>query len=139
MTSSDSTPAVEKTPPRKLVVCLDGTTNEPEIGFTNVARMFDVASKSPEQLVYYDPGVGTMGTPAAIMPWGKALTRAAGMIAGYGIRDNIEQAYTCGIYPFDTSTCERTKRITRRGGRLIKCGKGIRRGQTLLSSPSGTE
>jgi uncharacterized protein (DUF2235 family) len=53
-----------------------------------------LASKSPAQLVYYDPGVGTMGAPAAITPWGKALTQAGGMIAGYGIRDNIEEAYT---------------------------------------------
>lgn len=78
---------------RNLVVCLDGTTNEPETGFTNVARLFDVADKSAHQLVYYDPGVGTLGAPAAITPWGKALTRAAGMVAGHGIKDNIGKAY----------------------------------------------
>lgn len=93
MTRSDSAQAVDNGP-RNLVVCLDGTTNEPETGFTNVARMFDVAEKSPAQLVYYDPGVGTMGARAAITPWGKAITQAAGMVAGYGIRDNIEEAYT---------------------------------------------
>ena len=80
--------------PRNLVVCLDGTGNQPETGFTNVARLFDVAEKSPRQLVYYDPGVGTLGAPAAISPWGKALTQFAGLVAGYGIKDNIAQAYT---------------------------------------------
>jgi uncharacterized protein (DUF2235 family) len=80
--------------PRNLLVCLDGTSNEPQTGFTNVARMFDVAEKSPGQFAYYDPGVGTLGARAAITPWGQALTQAAGMIAGYGIRDNIEEAYT---------------------------------------------
>lgn len=94
MTSSDSAPPAGASSPRNLVVCLDGTTNEPETGFTNVARMFDVAEKHSGQLVYYDPGVGTLGAPAAITPWGKALTRVAGMVAGYGIHDNIEQAYT---------------------------------------------
>src|SRR5262249_402963 len=94
MTSSGSAGPTEASRPRNLVVCLDGTSNEPETGFTNVARMFDVAEKGPAQLVYYDPGVGTMGAPGAITPWGKALTRVAGMGAGYGIRDNIEQAYT---------------------------------------------
>ena len=94
MTSSDSAQAPHAGGPRNLVVCLDGTTNEPETGFTNVARIFDVAEKSPAQLVYYDPGVGTMGARAAITPWGKALTRVAGMVAGYGIHDNIEEAYT---------------------------------------------
>jgi uncharacterized protein (DUF2235 family) len=94
MTSSDSTQPANASGPRNLVVCLDGTTNEPETGFTNVARMFDVAEKNSAQLVYYDPGVGTIGAPAAITPWGKALTQVAGMVAGYGIRDNIEQAYS---------------------------------------------
>jgi uncharacterized protein (DUF2235 family) len=46
---------------RNLVVCLDGTSNEPESGTTNVARTYAVAVKSESQLVYYDPGVGTMG------------------------------------------------------------------------------
>jgi uncharacterized protein (DUF2235 family) len=94
MTSSSSAQPADGSSPRNLVVCLDGTTNEPETGFTNVARMFDVAEKNPGQLAYYDPGVGTMGAAAAITPWGKALTQVAGMVAGYGIRDNIEQAYT---------------------------------------------
>lgn len=78
---------------RNLVICLDGTTNEPETGFTNVARMFDVCVKDAEQLVYYDPGVGTMGARAAVTQTGRAVTRAAGMVVGYGIRDNIDEAY----------------------------------------------
>jgi uncharacterized protein (DUF2235 family) len=94
MSNHDTTQTVIVENARNLVVCLDGTTNEPETGFTNVARMFDVAEKSARQLTYYDPGVGTIGAQAAITPWGKALTRAAGMVAGYGIRDNIEEAYT---------------------------------------------
>jgi uncharacterized protein (DUF2235 family) len=94
MTSSERTLPAHTSRPRNLVVCLDGTAAEPETGVTNVARMFDVAEKSPHQLVYYDPGVGTMGASAAITPWGKALTKVAGIIAGYGIQDNIEEAYT---------------------------------------------
>jgi len=80
--------------PRNLVICLDGTSNEPEQGATNVGRIYDAAVKDDTQLVYYDPGVGTMGARAAVTPLGRALTRIAGLIAGYGIRDNIEQAYT---------------------------------------------
>ncbi len=56
--------------------------------------MFDVCWKNKDQLVYYDPGVGTMGARAAITPWGKALTRVAGMAIGYGIKDDIQEAYT---------------------------------------------
>ena len=80
-------------PRRNLVICLDGTTNEPETGFTNVARNFDVCVKDDRQLVYYDPGVGTMGSRAAVTHIGRSATRFAGMVAGHGIRDNIEEAY----------------------------------------------
>lgn len=71
---------------RNLVVCLDGTRNEPEAGVTNVARVCDIAVKDDRQLVYYDPGVGTMGARSAITGFGKFLTRVAGMVVGYGVK-----------------------------------------------------
>jgi uncharacterized protein (DUF2235 family) len=78
---------------RALVLCLDGTRNEPETGTTNVARVYDIAAKDERQLVYYDPGVGTMGSRAAATRFGKALTRFAGLVVGFGIKDKIEDAY----------------------------------------------
>jgi uncharacterized protein (DUF2235 family) len=36
---------------RNLVLCLDGTNNEPETGTTNVARIFRIAAKDDDQLV----------------------------------------------------------------------------------------
>jgi uncharacterized protein (DUF2235 family) len=78
---------------RNLVLCLDGTSNEPETDVTNVARLFDLAIKDGDQLVYYDPGVGTMGARSAVSPIGKALTRVAGLVMGYGVRENISDAY----------------------------------------------
>ena len=50
--------------------------------------------KNDEQHVYYDPGVGTMGARSATTRAGQAATRAAGLVVGYGIRDNIAEAYT---------------------------------------------
>lgn len=79
---------------RAIVICLDGTSNEPESGTTNVARMYSLAVKSDEQLVYYDPGVGTMGARGAVTGLGKRLTRVTGLVVGYGVRENIEEAYT---------------------------------------------
>lgn len=78
---------------RNIVLCLDGTLNEPETGLTNVARIYDIAVKDDEQIVYYDPGVGTMGSRGAITRVGRAFTRAAGIVFGFGIRDKIEEAY----------------------------------------------
>ncbi|MGD0706649.1 MAG: DUF2235 domain-containing protein [Trebonia sp.] len=68
-------------------------TAPPETGTTNVARIFEVAVKSDDQLVFYDPGVGTMGARVAITPLARRLTQIAGLVVGYGIKDNIEEAY----------------------------------------------
>jgi uncharacterized protein (DUF2235 family) len=80
--------------PRNLVVCLDGTNNEPETGTTNVARIFQVAIKDDDQLTYYDPGVGTMGSRAAVTDIGKKLSRLVGLVGGFGVKDDLEEAYT---------------------------------------------
>ncbi|MBW9095344.1 DUF2235 domain-containing protein [Microbacterium jejuense] len=86
--------AAQEPGPRTLVLCLDGTGSEPESGVTNVARIYAMAVKDDRQLVFYDPGVGTMGARGAVTPFGAWLTRTAGLIVGYGIRDNIADAYS---------------------------------------------
>ena len=78
---------------RNLLVCLDGTRNEPETGETNVVRLYAMAVKGDTQLAYYDPGVGTMGARSTTTRAGKAVTRVAGLVFGHGIKDNIEEAY----------------------------------------------
>jgi uncharacterized protein (DUF2235 family) len=80
--------------PRNIVLCLDGTSNEPEAGTTNVVRMFQAAAKSVDQVVFYHPGVGTMGARGAVTRVGRAVSRIAGMVVGFGIKDNIETAYS---------------------------------------------
>lgn len=80
-------------PSRNLVLCLDGTSNQPERGWTNVVRLYAVARKDDTQLAYYLPGLGTMGSRATVTPLGRVLTKAAGLLAGYGIRENLEKAY----------------------------------------------
>ncbi len=78
---------------RNLVVCLDGTRNEPENGCTNVVRIFDIAVKDEGQIVYYDPGVGTMGARSATTRLGKLATQSFGTLLGHGIKENLEEAY----------------------------------------------
>ena len=53
------------------MVCLDGTSNEPEHGVTNVARIYDIAEKDDSQLVYYDPGVGPWAHAARSRNWAR--------------------------------------------------------------------
>ncbi|MDH6242643.1 DUF2235 domain-containing protein [Mycobacterium sp. OTB74] len=79
--------------PRNLVVCLDGTNNEPAHGATNVARIYGSARQDDRQLVYYDPGVGTVGGLDTVTPHLDAVKQVWGLATGYGIRENIAQAY----------------------------------------------
>lgn len=79
--------------PRNLIVCLDGTSNGPETGATNVSRIYDIARKCDDQLCYYDAGVGTMGARGAITVFGQTWTKAAGLISGFGLSENIQEAY----------------------------------------------
>ena len=79
---------------RHLVVCTDGTWNQPDqrdrdrIVPSNVVKMARaIAGKTTDnilQLVYYDTGVGTGG-------W---WDRVKGGAFGVGLLDNIKQAYT---------------------------------------------
>ena len=79
---------------RHLVVCTDGTWNQPDqhdrdrIVPSNVVKIAravagETTNKTP-QLVYYDTGVGTGG-------W---WDRVKGGAFGVGLSDNIKQAYT---------------------------------------------
>lgn len=78
---------------KNLVVCLDGTSNEPESSNTNVARIYEIAVKNEDQIVYYDPGVGTMGARSATSRVGRTFTRVGGLALGHGVKENIEEAY----------------------------------------------
>jgi uncharacterized protein (DUF2235 family) len=87
--SDQGTAAVPVFAPRKLVVCCDGTWNEPyQIGNpTNVVKM--VRAVLPKdvnevtQLVYYHPGVGT----------GNIVDRFIGGTLGVGLAKNVQSAY----------------------------------------------
>jgi uncharacterized protein (DUF2235 family) len=59
-----------------------------------VTRLYDLAVKDDRQLVYYDPGVGTMGARGATTRAGRWLTRAGGLVLGHGVRENVEEAYS---------------------------------------------
>lgn len=79
---------------RSIVICLDGTSNEPQSGITNVGRLFGMLVNDDAQLTYYDPGVGTMPAPGAWTRAGRFLTRVAGLVIGRGVRENVAEAYT---------------------------------------------
>lgn len=78
---------------KNIVVCCDGTGNEVEGDLSNVLKLFRIAQKNEQQVVYYNPGVGTIGLSSE---WGRVFQNAKGIFGlatGYGLDDNIMDAY----------------------------------------------
>lgn len=79
--------------PKNIVLCCDGTGNEYGARMTNVVKFYSALVKDERQLAFYDPGVGTMPAPNVLSKISKRLTTWAGLAFGYGITQNIEDAY----------------------------------------------
>ena len=78
---------------KKIVVCCDGTRNEFGAQKSNVVKLYQTLLCDGGQIAYYHPGVGTMGARNALSPIGKWWTRVIGLAFGYGISDNVADAY----------------------------------------------
>src|SRR3954469_1133212 len=90
---SMATQAGEAPGPRKLVVLLDGTGNEIGSNLSNVLKLYRVIEKGDDQLVYYDPGVGTIGQPGWWRQLGLKVRGVLGLAFGLGLDDNVLGAY----------------------------------------------
>ncbi|SFD57622.1 DUF2235 domain-containing protein [Paracidovorax konjaci] len=91
-------------PGRNLVLLFDGTGNilgnEQDTNVVKLLRMLDKGpaadGQGPEQLVYYDPGVGTANVFPAANPGSElreTAERLAGLALGSGVFPNIAGAY----------------------------------------------
>ncbi len=78
---------------RKLVVCLDGTGNEIETNESNILRLYKCLNRSKDQLVYYNPGVGTLDTRPFSRMFLTKPRLVLGLIAGLGLEANVLRAY----------------------------------------------
>ncbi|MFL6862041.1 MAG: phospholipase effector Tle1 domain-containing protein [Allosphingosinicella sp.] len=88
-----ATQAGEAPGPRRLVVCLDGTGNEIGVNLSNVLKLYRCLDKSEGQLVYYDPGVGTIGQPGWWRQLGVKVRGFLGLAVGLGLDENVLRAY----------------------------------------------
>jgi len=94
---------VEEAPPRKgrnIVVCCDGTGNQVSGDLSNVLKLFRIARKNDRQLVYYHPGVGTIGDSDAWARTREDAQAVFGLVTGWGLDDNILDAYRfiCSVW-----------------------------------------
>lgn len=89
--------------PKNIVVCCDGTANEFAVNRTNVIKLYSVlAQNSPEQVTFYHPGIGTMEPAGALSPFARKFTRLLGMAVGFGLENDIRDAYQFLMQTYET-------------------------------------
>ena len=79
--------------PRNLVLLCDGTNNEVKQDLTNVLKLYRIAVRGEEQLVFYDPGIGTIGLNRDWSHLRKGMSALFGLATGWVLDDNILDAY----------------------------------------------
>lgn len=82
---------------KRIVLCADGTWNTPHgvavaVNDTNVRKLYCSVANGPEQLCYYDSGVGTDGTP---------IDHLIGGAMGEGLFQKIQDNYRYLAYVWD--------------------------------------
>lgn len=85
---------------RNLIVLCDGTSNQVEGDLSNVLKLYRIADQDSGQRVFYDPGVGTIGSDSAWARLRQKVSSVLSMATGAGLDDNIVDAYRflCSTY-----------------------------------------
>lgn len=79
--------------PKNIVICCDGTGNQVETNLSNVLKLFRVLEKGAGQLVYYTPGVGTVGDFDTWQLIKLRVREFFGLAFGLGLDENVLDAY----------------------------------------------
>lgn len=87
--------------PKKIVILLDGTSNEISSDRTNILRFYGILEKSDYQLVYYDPGVGTFGADGTWSRFWRKAHEVWGLMTGWGLDHNVKEAYRFLVENYD--------------------------------------
>lgn len=105
--NNQSTSADQGIGPRQIIVCCDGTNNTLTGGVhdTNVLKLIGhLAPDAKNQVLYYDPGVGSPDQMPPIGFWNeinRKRERIAGMADGKGVYENIGEAYSFLVENFE--------------------------------------
>ena len=80
---------------KNIIICCDGTGNQFGEENSNVVKLYMILKKEiGSQIAFYDPGVGTMSDPGIVTPFAKKLSKICGFAFGFGLRRNVEEAYS---------------------------------------------
>jgi uncharacterized protein (DUF2235 family) len=87
---------------KNIVLCCDGTANQFSESNTNVVKLYSALEHDPStQLTYYHPGLGTMEPAGALTTFSRKITRILGMAVGYGLANDIRDAYVFLMQNFE--------------------------------------
>lgn len=81
---------------KNIVICCDGTGNEVGTNaYSNVVRFYRCLDRTDpdRQVVFYDPGLGTLAPPGYHSWTFSSIGRTLGLAFGVGFRQNIKEAY----------------------------------------------
>jgi uncharacterized protein (DUF2235 family) len=78
---------------KNIVICCDGTGNEIEKNSSNVLKLYRLLDKDQQQLVYYDPGIGTIGTQNSWLRHTQQIRQVFSLATGTGLDRNVLDAY----------------------------------------------
>jgi uncharacterized protein (DUF2235 family) len=79
---------------KNIVICCDGTANEFAQDRTNVVKLYYTLEQSTgKQIGFYHPGLGTMEPSGALATPARKITRFLGKATGYGLSNDIRDAY----------------------------------------------
>ena len=90
---------------KNIVICCDGTGNEISENISNVLKLYRCLRKTdrthPRQLVFYDPGVGTVTEPSTWHRIKADINLVLGLATGYGLDDNVLAAYGFLVHNYE--------------------------------------
>jgi uncharacterized protein (DUF2235 family) len=90
---------------KNIVICCDGTGNEVSENISNVLKLYRVLRKTektaPQQVVFYDPGVGTLARPDPWVKFRQDVVTVLGLATGYGLDESVLAAYRFLVNNFE--------------------------------------
>jgi len=86
---------------KNIVILCDGTSNEISRDRTNILRLFGTLKKNEEQIVFYDPGVGTFGADNSASHYYRKGVEIWGLATGWGLDQNVKEAYRFLVEHYD--------------------------------------
>jgi hypothetical protein len=78
---------------RRLVVSIDGTNNAPGTGATNIQRLNRMLVRSATQVLYYQPGVGTVEPGSLTTRFGRRALMTLDAMSAVLLRRHVSSAY----------------------------------------------